>query len=220
VAYEGATDGTLTASGGNGTYTFAVGAAPARGTVTIDPDGSFSYTADLGQSGTDSFTFTATDTVVPALSGTGTVTVTIIAAPEAIPDTTIQVTGDPRFAITGSAVIDGYDLTYTLQSPPFNGNVVVNPNGTFTYTAATYGVTSDQFTILATADNGETALITVTVTLEVDPGVSTTGTVKPGGSSSGGGDPVDARAGDPAEPQPTPVPADDEDDDDDRVQRP
>jgi hypothetical protein len=312
VVYEGSTDGTLTASGGFGAYTFAEADGPGKGGVTVAPDGSFTYTADPGQSGSDSFTFTATDTVLPALTSTGTVTVTI-AAPDplstlplaitvdagetvtgnlgdqvtggdspytfaldanpgpgtvtvdadgsfsytadldggggdsftytvsddqatsatatgtvtitivakSVPATTVRVTADPRFPITGSAAIPGEaGLIYSLKTAPSIGSVVVNADGSFIYTVPSTMAAGDSFTVLATAADGETAVVTVIITFEIDPTVSTKGTVKPGGTGTGDGTPNDARDGVPSQPQPTSEPSDDSDDDDGRVERP
>jgi hypothetical protein len=80
--------------------------------------------------------------------------------------------------------------------------------------------TGDSFTVLATAPDGETAVVTVVVSFEVDPTVSTKGTVKPGGTGNGG-NPDDARS--PGGTVPTAVPSDEDDDqsdDDGRVERP
>jgi hypothetical protein len=219
VAYEGSEDGNLTATGGSGAYTFAAGDAPTRGTVDIDPDGSFTYTAGDGQSGTDSFTFTVTDSANSALTDTGMVTITIAASepsptpspgPESIPDTILAVTSDPRFPIDGSATIDGYaDLTYTLATPPSNGTVTVDPDGQYSYHANNIYLAGDTFTVLATAPGGETALVTVHVTYAIDPTVPTYGKVSPG-STGNGGDAEDTRSGSssPSDPAPTSTPSD------------
>ena len=49
---------------------------PANGTVTLNPDGSFSYTPDAGFWGLDSFTYTAMNGM--AVSNTATVTITVL----------------------------------------------------------------------------------------------------------------------------------------------
>jgi hypothetical protein len=122
VPYEGATDGTLTATGGLGAYTFATDAAPAKGTVDVEPDGSFTYTADDGESGSDSFTFTATDPEVPDLTATGTVTV-MIEAPDAM--TVLPL----AFPIDAGAVVGGY-LTNQVSGgdSPYTFLTATNPS--------------------------------------------------------------------------------------------
>ena len=67
---------------------------PAHGTLTINADGSFTYTPDVGFSGTDSFTYrlftTATDTEtddsMDLFSDVVTVTITVTAPPDPSPD--------------------------------------------------------------------------------------------------------------------------------------
>jgi hypothetical protein len=156
-------------------------------------------------------TSTPTETPVPTAISTPTET-----PADPIPDTTITITGDPRFPIAGSARIPGYDdLTFTPRTPPVIGTVVVNPDGSFTYTAPVTLATGDTFTVLATAPNGETAVVTVVITFELDKTIPTYGEIKPGGPGSGGGtggDPVDARSSvdpdDDDNPQSTSTPSD------------
>jgi hypothetical protein len=90
--------------------------------------------------------------------------------------------------------------------------VVVQSDGAFTYTANSYAVTFDQFTVRAS----DSTMITVKLVLAIDKSVPTTGEVKPGGSGSGGsgGDPQDARSpassderDDKDDPEPTSTPS-------------
>jgi hypothetical protein len=78
-------------------------------------------------------------------------------------------------------------------------------------------LTGDQFTVLATAPGGNTATITVTIAYAIDPAVPSYGTVKPGGTGSGG-PASDARGGNVSGSNPTQTPAPSESDD--RVDRP
>ena len=76
--------------------TYAVVRPPKRGTVTLNPDGSFLYTPKKNKIGIDSFTFTATD---PAgkVSREATVTLTIL-KPADVTQYTDTVGQDCRFA--------------------------------------------------------------------------------------------------------------------------
>ena len=76
--------GTLTATQPTGqtlTLTFAIVTAPTNGTVTItnSSSGSFTYTANAGFTGADSFTFTASNSV--GISNTATESVTVTGSP-------------------------------------------------------------------------------------------------------------------------------------------
>jgi hypothetical protein len=132
----------------------------------------------------------------PTPSPTATATATATSTPDSIADITIPVTGDPRFPIEGSAAIPGESgLTYTLATPPAIGSVTVNADGSFTYTAPSTMATGDTFTVLATPEEGETAIVTVVITFEIDKTVPTQGKVGSGGTGGGGGgDATDSRS--------------------------
>jgi VCBS repeat-containing protein len=55
--------------------------SPAHGTVTVNPDGTFTYLPNPGFSGTDSFTYTITDSDDPANPKSATATATITVGP-------------------------------------------------------------------------------------------------------------------------------------------
>jgi hypothetical protein len=161
---------------------------------------------------------TSTPTETPSPTLESTVTPSPTSEPTKTPnpttgDASITVTGDPRFPVAGTAATGEPGLTYSLENEPDQGNVVVQPDGAFTYTADSYLVTFDQFTVLAS--DGTT--ITVNVVLEIDPSIPTYGEVKPGGTGNGGTvDEVDARnPSNPTSPNPTTVPDQDDSDDND-----
>jgi hypothetical protein len=150
---------------------------------------------------------TSTPTETPEPTSTPTETPEPTTVP--VPDADLTVTGDPRFEVPGLANTSGSGLTYTLGTGPANGSVIVAPDGSFIYIADSYLVNGDTFTVIAIDSNGDSAVITVTVVLQVDKSIPTSGSVSPG-SGGGGGVPNDARF--PNEPLPTSVP--DENDDD------
>ena len=82
------------------------------------------------------------------------------------------------------------------------GSAVVNPDGSFTYTAANYLVTFDRFTVIAS----DGAVITVNVVLEIDPSVPTEGEVKPEGTGTGGSVEDKRKKSDLEASEPTPIP--------------
>ncbi|WP_209020536.1 LamG-like jellyroll fold domain-containing protein [Nocardioides sp. 1609] len=73
------------------TLTAAIGTQPAHGDVTLDADGSFTYTPDAAFFGTDTFTYTAKD--ASKTSAPATVTITVDEAE--LTDTTTVVTVTP-----------------------------------------------------------------------------------------------------------------------------
>jgi hypothetical protein len=222
---EGGTTGTWTA--GQISYTLIEDAQPL--TIQLDRLSSSPRVDDVTATCTRAVAPTETPTPTQTPSPTTTSTPTQTPSPTAtteptatstptgipadpIPDTTIQVIGDPRFPIVNSAVIPGHDdLAYTLETPPGIGTVVVDPSGSFVYTVPPTTATGATFTVLATAPGGETAVVTVTIIFEIDKTIPNGGgTVVPGGTG-GGGDATDARStgnqGTDDEPDPTSVPS-------------
>lgn len=112
---------------------------PENGTVTLNPDGTFSYvpSAEFGrQGGTDSFTVTVTD----GRGRTKVVSITVVINGNDAPSgATITVADpDPNGLVLGSVVGNDADddpLTYTRISGPSKGTVTVDPDtGEFSYT--------------------------------------------------------------------------------------
>src|SRR5205814_2057290 len=117
------------------TLTAAVVAQPAHGTVTVNADGSFTYTPVLNYNGSDSFTYKANDGTVD--SNTATVTVAVAAvndAPVAVNDS-YNTTEDTALTIAAPGVggndtdVDGNQLTAAVIAQPANGTVTVSADG-------------------------------------------------------------------------------------------
>ncbi|MFN4764668.1 Ig-like domain-containing protein, partial [Gillisia sp. Q332] len=119
------------------TLTVTQTTAPTNGSVVINTDYTITYTPDANFNGTDTFTYTITD----GNGGTDTATVTVTVnpindAPVAVDDTA---TTDEDTAVTVSVLtndtdVDGDTLTVTETTAPSNGSVVINGDGTITYT--------------------------------------------------------------------------------------
>ncbi|MGH3755990.1 MAG: cadherin-like domain-containing protein [Pseudonocardiaceae bacterium] len=58
-----------------GPLTATLGTGPANGTLTLNPNGSFTYTPREGFTGADTFTYTARDGALASASATVTITV-------------------------------------------------------------------------------------------------------------------------------------------------
>src|SRR4029079_17856943 len=90
------------------TLTASLGASASNGAVTLNADGSFTYTPAANFNGTDSFTYTANDGT--AVSNVATVTVTVTAvndAPVAVNDTA---TTAEELAVSGSVLTNDTDV--------------------------------------------------------------------------------------------------------------
>ncbi|WP_250162886.1 Ig-like domain-containing protein [Psychrobacter sp. WY6] len=154
---EAATD----ADGDALTYAIATGAA--NGKVVIGKDGSYSYTPNQDFSGEDTFTYTINDGQGGVITQTATVNVANVNDAPVSEDSTIAATEDT--VATGQLEVatdaDGDTLTYTLDSEATNGTVIVNADGSYTYTpnanfngedSFTYTVTDGTETITKTAN--------------------------------------------------------------------
>src|SRR5207249_2306186 len=123
---------------------------PAHGTLTLNGDGTYSYTPAQYYHGTDSFTFKANDGALDSNVATINLTVHHVnQAPVAAP---APRTGDVNTTITGAATATDVDvdpLTFLKVSNPTHGTLTFNADGTYSYTPAQYYFGSDSFTFKA-----------------------------------------------------------------------
>ena len=142
---------------------------PLNGSVVINADGTVTYTPDAGFTGTDTFDYTITD---PAGNeSTATVTV-VVEDPADLPpvatddaDTTDLDTPVVINVLGNDSDPEGEALTVTGTTEPLNGSVVINADGTVTYTpdAGFTGTDTFDYTITDPAGNESTATVTVVV---------------------------------------------------------
>lgn len=142
----------------------------AHGKVVILADGTFTYTPNNNYSGNDSFVYQVCDNANNCC--TGTVNVTVVAvqhAPVATADFFSVNEDTPSVnqynVLTNDTDADGQSLTAIPGKPAQHGTVVLNPNGTFTYTPNPNFNGTDTFTYYANdgiENSGET-LVTITV---------------------------------------------------------
>ncbi|MCS6560218.1 Ig-like domain-containing protein, partial [Curtobacterium flaccumfaciens] len=174
-----AADGVLTNDRGSD-LTLTGHGRPSHGLVKIGPDGSFSYGADKGYSGPDSFTYTAKD----GSGATVTATVRLTVLPTATADAVTATAGSSK---TGNVLDNdlGTGLTVTGNSTPAHGSATVRPDGSYSYTPAAGFSGTDSFTYTVTDGSGGTD--TVTVTVQVAPAAQDdTVKVAAGGTATAG----------------------------------
>ena len=140
------------------------------GSVSLDADGSFTYVADPGYVGSDSFTYTVTADGLTSNVATVTLTVNAPVAPTANDDTFAlppdggTLTVSPTDGVLGNDVSPaGLPLTAVMDVPPAHGAVTLNGDGSFTYTPNAGTSVGDSFTYHVT--DGMTSSSTATVTL-------------------------------------------------------
>jgi len=144
------------------------------GTVAVNTNGSFSYTPAANVNGADSFSYTVSDGNGGSASATVNLTIAAVNdAPNAVNDSYLATQGTPLTVAALSGVLaNDTDVEGTaLMVSTFNatsahgGTVVMNPNGSFTYTAPTGYTGADSFTYTATDGSAQDqATVTVTTT--------------------------------------------------------
>jgi VCBS repeat-containing protein len=116
--------------------TFTVDQGPAQGSLVINPNGSFFYSPAADYNGTDSFVYRVTD--ANGASVTATVTLTIAAVNDApvlgTNDATTQVGVSVTLNLVATARDPEGDALSVASASAANGQVVINPNGSVTYT--------------------------------------------------------------------------------------
>ena len=146
-------------------------AGPASGTLTLNANGSFTYTPSANFNGSDSFTYQANDGT--ADSNVATVSITVAAvndAPVAVNDG-YSVNEDATLNVAAPGVlvndsdVDGNPLTATLVSGPAGGSLTLNANGSFTYTPNANYFGNDSFTYKANDGTADSNVATVSITV-------------------------------------------------------
>jgi hypothetical protein len=154
---------------------------PANGTAAINPDGTVRYTPRANFHGGDSFSYVVSD----GRGGTATASVMITVtpvndAPVAANDSASTLSAAPVTVtvLANDQDVDGDALSVTAATSGANGSVVINPNGTVTYTPRAGFSGTDQFSYSISDGHGGTAtgFVTVavnatqvTIALESDP---------------------------------------------------
>jgi lysophospholipase L1-like esterase len=122
--------------------TAVLDSGPSHGGLTLNPNGSFTYTPAGSYAGPDSFTYHANDGSLN--SNVATVSITVIAvntAPVAVANS-YSTNQDVALVVPAPGVLSNdtdaqsTPLTAVLESGPAHGALVLNANGGFSYTAA------------------------------------------------------------------------------------
>jgi hypothetical protein len=156
------------------TLSAAVVSGPAHGTLALGADGSLNYVPSADFNGSDSFTYAATDSAGDSATATATITVSPVndkptAGNDAFTtneDTTLTVDAAGGLLANDSDV-DGDPLTPTVTLQPVHGTVVVNPDGSFSYTPNANYNGLDGFSYLVS--DGTTTSDVASATITVSP---------------------------------------------------
>ncbi|MDQ7250101.1 beta strand repeat-containing protein [Dongia sedimenti] len=156
--------------------TATVVSGPLHGTLTLNADGTFSYTHDGSANLTDSFTYTAHDGTTNGNTATVNITAKPVnLAPVAVGDSIVLAEGGTATVLsTGATSVlandtdkEGNALSAVLVTGPANGTLTLNADGTFNYTHNGGETLTDSFTYKA--HDGNSSGNTVTVNITVNP---------------------------------------------------
>ncbi len=160
-----------TTSGGVLSYALDAGGDVSDGTLVLNGDGSYTYTPDVGFTGTDSFTYVVSD-AASGESSTETVVITVTAVAGDVPvavDDAVTVSEDTLFSgdvsVNDTASTDGGNTYSAAANSLQGGSVVMNTDGTFDYTPPANFSGVDSFTYTLTDVDGDASSATVTITV-------------------------------------------------------
>jgi large repetitive protein len=144
-----------------------ISATSPNGTIVINPDGTITYTPDANFNGTDIITYQISDGQGGLSTATITVSVAPINDPPVARNDVVNIDEDTPVRIpvlANDTDVDGDPLTVTAASAP-NGTVVINPDGTITYTPRQDYFGTDTITYTISDGRGGTSTATVTVNI-------------------------------------------------------
>ncbi|MFC2176506.1 Ig-like domain-containing protein, partial [Bacteroidota bacterium] len=143
--------------------------SPSNGAVTIFADGTMSYVPSVGFVGKDVFTYSICDDGTPTLCDTAEVVIVVLPDYNG-PDNDPPFAGDDaaftpqEVAVSGDLLANDFDpngdnivVNTTPISGPYSGSVVINGDGTYTYTPPVGYTGTDQF-VYQICDDGTPSL--------------------------------------------------------------
>ena len=150
---------------------------PANGTLTLNEDGSFTYTPNLNYFGSDSFTYKVSDGYMDSNIATVTITVTPVKDPVQAVDDFYSVNQNAVLEVPAPGVlandidVDLNNQFSALVSGPSNGNLIFRNNGSFTYTPKPgfFGTDTFVYQLITTPKTQDLWTDEATVTITVIP---------------------------------------------------
>ncbi|MGB5758851.1 MAG: cadherin-like domain-containing protein, partial [Acidimicrobiales bacterium] len=155
-------------------YASAVLSTVVGGTITDNADGTFDYVPDENFNGVETFVYTLID----GNGGSDTATVTITVnplpdAPSAGDDARVTVVDTPLSVPAPGVLANDYDVdgealtvNTTPVTPPANGALTLNADGSYLYTPNAAWAGTDSFTYEVADPGGSTDTATVTITVD------------------------------------------------------
>jgi len=147
--------------------TYSVITAPQKGTLSFGSNGSFTYQPSQDQNGADSFTFQVRDPAGATASATISLDITPVndTPVASSQDIVLEELSEPINGQLSGSDPDGDQLSFTVATSPRQGNLVLQTDGTFTYTAGEGAEGTDSFTF--TVSDGLLQSSPATVNIEL-----------------------------------------------------
>jgi VCBS repeat-containing protein len=158
----------------NVSLTATIVTQPTNGSVTLNTNGTFSYTHNGSETTTDSFTYKAYDGVLNSNIATVSITVTPVNdAPVGNSDSisvnegaTVTVLSNSQTSVLHNDTdAENNTLTVSVVTAPTNGTVTLNSNGTFSYTHNGTETITDSFTYKVNDGLLDSNITTVNITV-------------------------------------------------------
>lgn len=157
----------------SGPLAAALVSGPTRGTLTLNPNGSFTFMPPLNYSGTATFVYRASDGDGASATATVTISVAPVNDPPIARDDTLTATEDSYRTVEvllNDTDPEGETLTLQAVTLPGNGRIlafstVSNPTGRITYSPNANYNGPDSFTYTVRDSNGNTSTANVVVTV-------------------------------------------------------
>ncbi len=147
-----------------------------HGSLLLNQDGSFSYSPSQGYVGQDTFQYEASDGLLASNVATVTITISEVDDPPTAIDDQYSMDQDTVLSVPAPGVLDNDTdpengpLTAILAGDVSSGTLVLNDDGSFTYTpdAGYYGIDSFTYTANDGTSNSNEATVTITVNQVID----------------------------------------------------
>ena len=151
--------------------TAALVTGPSHGSLTLNANGSFSYTPEADYNGTDSFTYRASDGTLESNQATVTITITATNDRPTAADDAYSTSEDAALTVAAPGVLgndsdpDHNPLSAVLVSEPSHGILTLNANGSFSYSPDGNFNGGDSFAYRASDGSLDSNPVTVTITV-------------------------------------------------------
>ncbi|MGB7587391.1 MAG: Ig-like domain-containing protein, partial [Solirubrobacterales bacterium] len=145
--------------------TLSIVEGPQHGSLAL-LQGAYVYTPDANYNGADAFTYKANDGALD--SNAAVVSITVIAVndkPVAAGASASTNEDTLLVGVLAASDVDGDTLTFSLGGSAAHGQVVVNANGTYSYTPNADFFGADSFTFKANDGSEDSNVATVTITV-------------------------------------------------------